>query len=44
MVDEASASQDIRMQREMWSDFCKIVKWAVIGIVVLLALMAIFLV
>ena len=44
MADEALESQDIRMQREMWSAFCAIVKWSVAGITLLLILMALFLV
>jgi Bacterial aa3 type cytochrome c oxidase subunit IV len=44
MVDEAHSGHDIRMQREMWSVFCKIVKFAVIGLAVMLLLMWAFLV
>lgn len=44
MSDEARGNMDIRMQQDMWTAFCGIVKWSLIGIVILLALMAVFLV
>lgn len=44
MVDETRGSHDIRMQREMWSAFCKIVRWSIIGVVALLVFMALILV
>lgn len=40
MVDETHGSHDIRMQQQMWSSFCKIVRWAIIGIAVVLIFMA----
>ncbi len=44
MVDKARDSQDIRMQQDMWSTFCMVVRWSIIGIAILLILMYIFLV
>jgi len=44
MADEAHSGHDIRMQREMWSSFCAIIKWSLIGLAVLLLLMWLFLV
>ncbi len=44
MVEDTHSGRDIRMQQEMWVSFCKLVKWSVVGLVVLLILMALFLV
>ena len=41
MVEETHSGHDIAMQREMWSSFCKIVRWAVVGVAVVLILMAV---
>ena len=43
MTDETRGGMDIRMHQQMWNDFSQLVKWALIGAVVVLALMAIFL-
>jgi hypothetical protein len=43
MVEETHGGRDIRMQQEMWASFCKLVKWSVIGLAILLILMALFL-
>lgn len=40
MVEETRDSHDIGMQREMWSAFCKIVRWSIIGVAAVLILMA----
>ncbi len=44
MVEDTYGGRDIRMQQEMWVSFCKLVRWSVIGLAVLLILMALFLV
>jgi hypothetical protein len=43
MADETRGGMDIRMHQETWRDFSQLVKWTLIGVVVLLVLMAIFL-
>ena len=44
MAEDVRHGHDIGMQREMWTAFCKLVRWSIIGIVVLLILMAYFLI
>lgn len=43
MAEETRGGMDIRMHQEMWRAFCQLVKWGIIGSVVVLVLMAIFL-
>ena len=44
MSEETRGGMDIRMQRGMWHNFTRLVKWSIIGVTLLLILMAIFLV
>ena len=43
MVEETRGGHDIQMQREMWVSFCRLVKWSIAAVAVLLTLMALFL-
>ena len=43
MAEETRGGHDIQMQRDMWVSFCRLVKWSIMVIAVLLILMALFL-